>query len=204
MVAHQIARRGVRDPLVLDAVRRVPRELFSPPEHHPLAYADTPLPIDAGQTISQPFMVALMTEALGLTGGEKVLEVGTGSGYGAAVLGEIAGTVWTVERIPSLASTAAEALAAAGCHNVHVVVGDGTQGYAPEAPYDGIVVTAGGPVVPEALQEQLRVGGSLVIPVGRSLDEQRLLCIRRTGDAGFVTEDLGSVRFVPLIGEEGF
>lgn len=203
MVDTQIARRGVRDPRVLDALRTVPRERFVPERLAQLAYEDKPLPIAEEQTISQPFVVALMAEALELAPEDKVLEIGAGSGYAAAVLGRIAREVWAVERHESLARQAAERLAGLGYENVHVVQGDGTLGLPEHAPYDGIVVAAGGPEVPQALLDQLAPGGRLVIPVGPDPRTQSLLRVRRT-EQGFVRDDLGGVRFVPLIGEQGW
>ena len=193
MVDTQIARRGVRDPRVLEALRAVPRERFVPERLAGLAYEDTPLPIAEEQTISQPFVVALMAEALELSPEDKVLEIGAGSGYAAAVLGRLAREVWAVERHESLARQAAERLAVLGFENVHVVQGDGTLGLTEHAPYDGIVVAAGGPEVPPALLDQLAPGGRLVIPVGPDPRTQSLLRVRRTGQ-GFVREDLGGVR----------
>jgi protein-L-isoaspartate(D-aspartate) O-methyltransferase len=164
MVERAIAARGVRSEPVLAAMRSVPREAFLPRQLREFAYEDSPLPIEEGQTISQPYIVAFMTEALALEGGEKVLEIGTGSGYAAAVLAEIADDVYTVERIGQLAEKAASALADLGYANVHVLHGDGTRGWPDHAPYDGIIVAAGGPKVPDALKEQLKIGGRLVIP----------------------------------------
>lgn len=203
MVDTQIARRGVRNRRVLDALRTVPRERFVPEHLAEFSYQDTPLPIAEEQTISQPFVVALMAEALELAPGAKVLEIGAGSGYAAAVLGRIAREVWAVERHESLARQAAERLADLGYANVHVVHGDGTLGLPEHAPYDGIVVAAGGPEVPRALLGQLAPGGRLVIPVGPDPRTQSLLRMRRT-EHGFVRENLGGVRFVPLIGEQGW
>jgi protein-L-isoaspartate(D-aspartate) O-methyltransferase len=168
------------------------------------AYEDAPLPIEADQTISQPYIVAFMTEALGLEGGESVLEIGAGSGYAAAVLSRIAGGVYTVERIGQLAEKAASTLADLGYHNVHVLHGDGTKGWPEHAPYDGIIVAAGGPSVPESLKEQLKIGGRLVIPVGRDPRVQELVRVTRISENEYTQEDLADVRFVPLIGEEGW
>src|SRR6476469_8530041 len=159
MVARQLSARGVRDPLVLAAMETVPRETFVTRGLRSRAYADAPLPIGAGQTISQPYIVAFMVEALQLKGDEKVLEIGAGSGYAAAVLAEIAGEVFTVERIGQLAEKAASTLADLGYHNVHVRHEDGTKGWREHAPYDGIIVAAGGPKIPDSLKEQLKVGG---------------------------------------------
>src|SRR5208282_5245614 len=196
--------RGVRSPPVLDAMRIVPREAFLPEHLREFAYEDSPLPIAEGQTISQPYIVALMTEALALEGGERVLEIGTGSGYAAAILSRIARDVYTVERIGQLAEKAAAALADLGYVNVHVLHGDGTRGWPEHAPYDGIVVAAGGPTIPESLKEQLKIGGRLVIPVGRDPRIQELIRVTRISHSQYRREDLADVRFVPLIGEEGW
>jgi len=201
-VNSQIAGRGITDKRVLDAMYAVRRDLFVPAETAEHAYEDRPLPIGMGQTISQPFMVALMAEAAEVEPADRVLEVGTGSGYGAAVLSCLAAEVWTIERLALLARRADTLLAVLGFDNVHVVEGDGTLGWPEASPYDAIVVTAGGPEIPDDLREQLADGGRLIIPVGRRLAEQRLLRIVRTGDS-FATTDLGAVRFVPLVGEHG-
>ncbi len=202
MVETQIARRGIRDPRVLEAMRRVPRHRFVPPDQADAAYQDRPLPIGLGQTISQPYMVALMTECLQLTGDENVLEVGAGSGYQAALLAELARQVTSVERHALLAEHARQVLAELGYANVTVVVGDGTLGWPAHAPYDAIIVTAGAPRVPQALKDQLADGGRLVIPVG-SGGFQSLLRITRQG-ARFKEEDFGGCVFVPLIGAQGW
>src|SRR5688572_11410584 len=204
MVAHQIQERGVSSPVVARAMREVPREEFMSEEMREFAYADSPLPIGEGQTISQPYIVAYMTEALELEGGERVLEVGTGSGYAAAVLARIADKVVTIERHPSLARSARATLERLGYANVRVVVGGGTRGWPQAAPYDAIVVAAGGAGVPPALRSQLAIGGRLVIPVGPSTREQRLVRVTRAGEDEFEEEDLLPVRFVPLIGEQGW
>jgi protein-L-isoaspartate(D-aspartate) O-methyltransferase len=204
MVRTQIAARGVRDPAVLEVMRRVPREAFLPPELEEFAYVDSPLPIEQGQTISQPYIVALMTAALQLGPGDRVLEIGTGSGYAAAVLAGIAREVYTIERYEDLARVAAARLAHLGVSNVSVRHGDGTLGWPEHAPYDAIVVAAGGPRVPEALVEQLAPGGRLVIPVGEDRALQQLVRIVREGDGRLRRETLGDVRFVPLIGAEGW
>ena len=204
MVERDIAARGVRDELVLDAMRKVPREQFLPDNLREFAYEDSPLPIAGEQTISQPYIVAFMAEALMLKGGEKVLEIGAGSGYAAAVLSEIAANVYTVERLGPLAEKAAETLAELGYDNVHVLHGDGTRGWPDHAPYDAIVVAAGGPVVPESLKEQLKIGGRLVIPVGSDQRSQELVRVTRTSANEYRSEDIADVRFVPLIGEEGW
>jgi protein-L-isoaspartate(D-aspartate) O-methyltransferase len=203
MVRRHLEARGVRDHAVLRAMGRVPRERFVSPADRAHAYDDRALPIDAGQTISQPYVVAIMTEALELAAASRVLEIGTGSGYAAAVLGEIAARVDTVERHADLAESAGRVLADLGYVDVHVHEGDGSLGWPPAAPYDGIVVTAAGPSVPTALVEQLADGGRLVLPVGDRDRGQRLVRVRRTG-ATVTEEDLGGVAFVPLIGEQGW
>jgi protein-L-isoaspartate(D-aspartate) O-methyltransferase len=203
MVTQQIANRGIRDALVLEAMGRVPRHEFVPEESRDMAYDDTPLPIGKGQTISQPYMVALMTEVLGLRGGEKVLEVGTGSGYQAAILAEMGCEVHTVERETELAWGAADRLRRLGYRRVWVHEGDGSLGLPDEAPFQGIVVTAGGPRVPEALKEQLDPeGGVLVIPVGDRTFQELIRVVRK--GTRFTEENLGGCRFVPLLGEEGW
>ena len=198
----ELRREGVHDPRVLDALRAVPREAFVPPEHREEAYRNVPLPIGGGQTISQPLVVGLMTQALGLGGWERVLEVGTGSGYQAAVLCRLAAYVVSVERLPELAARAQGALARLGCQNIEVHVRNGSLGWLAGAPYDAIIVTAGAPEVPAPLVQQLTDGGRLVIPVG-SRTHQDLLRVTRAG-ADTRTENLGPVRFVPLIGEQGW
>jgi protein-L-isoaspartate(D-aspartate) O-methyltransferase len=202
MVETQIKRRGVLDPRVLAAMAKVPRHRFIPPHLREQAYSDYPLPIGEEQTISQPYIVALMTEALELTGPEKVLELGTGSGYQAAVLGELAAEVFTIERIPPLARLAEQVLASLGYANVHVIVADGTLGWSAEAPFDAILVTAGSPQVPPPLLDQLGMGGRLVIPVGDRYT-QTLTRVRRTPE-GLQHEYLGGCRFVKLIGRHGW
>ncbi len=204
MVERNIAARGVRDQLVLEAMRKVPRELFLPTNLREFAYEDSPLPIAGEQTISQPYIVAFMAEALMLKGGEKLLEIGAGSGYAAAVLSEIAANVYTVERLGQLADKAAATLADLGYDNVHVLHGDGTKGWPEHAPYDAIVVAAGGPQVPESLKEQLKIGGRLVIPVGVDQRSQELVRVVRISKDEYRSEDIADVRFVPLIGEEGW
>jgi protein-L-isoaspartate(D-aspartate) O-methyltransferase len=202
MVRWQIKARGVTDERVLEAMRAVPRHCFVPEHMRGSAYRDSPLPIGQGQTISQPYIVAYMTETLELAGGEKVLEIGTGSGYQAAILAHIAGEVISVERLARLAEEARNTLSDLGYDNVRVVVGDGTEGWPEEAPYDAIMVTAASPDVPEPLREQLADGGRLVVPVGPR-HTQQLVRIRREGDA-FRREHLLDVAFVPLIGEHGW
>lgn len=203
MVERQVKARGVTDPLVLEAMRLVPRHLFVEEALRGQAYGDAPLPIGERQTISQPYMVAVMTEALALKGGEKVLEVGTGSGYQAAVLARIAGRVFTLERLPDLARRARRILDAVGCGNVQLRVADGTIGWPEEAPFDGIIVTAGAPGVPDEYRDQLAIGGRLVIPVG-SLGSQVLMRVTRTGSQTYTEENLLGCRFVPLIGRRGW
>ena len=204
MVATQIEARGITDPLVLDAMRIVPRERFVPASLAKFAYDDGPLPIGHGQTISQPYIVAVMTQAAGLKPGARALEIGTGSGYGAAVLSRIAAEVYTVERVGALAAAARASLAKLGYANVHVLEGDGSLGWADHAPYDAIVVTAGGPRVPRTLLNQLAVGGRLVMPVGPVARHQRLVRVTRTDAHEYAYEDLEEVAFVPLIGAEGW
>jgi len=202
MVRNQIESRGIRDPRVLQAMQEIPRHLFVPSERRHLAYVDGPLPIGEGQTISQPYIVALMTELLELSGDEQVLEVGTGSGYQAAVLSKLAEKVYSLERIPELAEQARVRLSDLGSSNVEVRVGDGSAGLPDHAPFDGILVTAAAPRVPEALKGQLADGGVLVLPVG-SRAGQILERWRREGDL-YRTEKIAPVAFVPLIGSQGW
>jgi len=197
MVERQIVARGVRDAQTLAAMRAVPRHLFVPPNLVRQAYDDHPLAIGHGQTISQPYIVAFMTEALGLEGGEKVLEIGTGSGYQAAVLSRIARRVFTIEIVAPLAREAGERLRELGYENVEVRAGDGYRGWPEAAPFDAIMVTAAAPRVPEPLREQLRDGGRLVLPVGD--DWQELVVITRRGDS-FEEKKVLPVRFVPMTG----
>jgi protein-L-isoaspartate(D-aspartate) O-methyltransferase len=204
MVEQQIRGRGIRDPAILAAMAEVPRELFVVPEYRAQAYDDTPLPIPAGQTISQPYVVALMIEALQLTMADRVLEIGTGSGYAAAVLSRIAREVYTVERHQELVMYARERFLELGYHNVKVRHGDGTLGWPEHAPYNGIVVAAGGPQIPLSLRQQLAPGGRMLIPVGRHRERQQLVRITRHNEGHFKQEKLGHVRFVPLIGREGW
>jgi len=202
MVARQLRGRGIRDPRVLAAMARVPRHLFVPPVWQREAYADYPLPIGAGQTISQPYIVARMTEALELEGPEKVLEIGTGSGYQTAILAALAREVWTIERVPALSKDAEKRLRRLGYTNIHFFIGDGTLGLPQEAPFGRIIATGGLPRVPQTLIDQLGDSGIIVAPVGRR-DFQRLVKLRKVGDT--VEEvDLDGCRFVPLIGKEGW
>jgi protein-L-isoaspartate(D-aspartate) O-methyltransferase len=202
--AKNLRERGIRAPAVLKAMATVPRDQFVGLDLVEFAYDDTPLPIEEGQTISQPYIVALMTEALGLKPTDSVLEIGTGSGYAAAVLSRIVRQVYTIERHRALAHQAESRLRKLAYDNVKVFVGDGTLGWPEHAPYDAIVVTAGGPEAPRSLIEQLAIGGRMVIPAGASLSEQKLLRITRTSSEEVEIEQLGAVRFVPLIGEEGW
>lgn len=199
MVRRHIKGRGIADPRVLEAMAAVPREAFIGPGQARRAYADGPLPIGEGQTISQPYVVAWMAEAAEVAPGDRVLEVGTGSGYAAAVLGRLADAVFTIERHAVLATAAAERLRALGCDNVNVRHGDGSEGWSEHAPYDAIVVAAASPHVPGALREQLHTGGRLVIPVGGRWSVQRLIRERRAESGEFTREELGAVRFVPLV-----
>ena len=204
MVDGQIAGRGLRDAPLLAAMREVPREAFVPAAVRAFAYEDGPLPIEAGQTISQPYIVALMIAAAGVAPGSRVLEIGAGSGYAAAVLSRIAGTVIAIERHGVLAGLAAARMAALGYTNVRIVTGDGSAGWPNDAPYDAILAAASGRHVPETLKRQLKVGGSLVMPIGAPGDMQVLVKVVREGDDVWTQENLGAVRFVPLIGEEGW
>jgi len=198
MVATQIEARGIDDPRVLKAMLTVPRHLFVPPEARHEAYRDGPLPIGLEQTISQPYIVALMTELIRPTASMKVLEVGTGSGYQAAVLAECVETVYTIEIVPELGRRAAKLLASLGYENVHTRIGDGFDGWPEEAPFDAILVTAAPEEVPGPLKEQLAVGGRLVIPVGRG--SQDLIVLTRT-EKGFERRTVTAVRFVPMTGK---
>ena len=202
MVAEQLRGRDIVDERVLAAMERVPRELFVPESECRRAYADAALPIGEGQTISQPYMVARICEALALRGTERVLDVGTGSGYQAAVLAELAAEVFTIERVPQLAERASGALAAAGFDRVHVHVGDGTLGLPEHAPFDGIAVAAAAPEFPQTLYDQLVAGGRLVVPVGGP-EGQRLLVAVRSPEGPAVLKSV-PCRFVPLVGEKGF
>ena len=202
MVEEQLRPRGIRDERVLTAMAKVPRDAFVAPEDAPNAYGDSPLPIGAGQTISQPYIVAAMLETLELRPQDRVLEVGTGTGYEAAILGELTAEVWTIERQPELAETARALLQRLGYANVHVVQGDGSRGLPDQASFDKILVAAAAPRIPEMLIEQLADGGKMIVPVG-TRQEQQLQLIRKTSDQVTVTpRDL--CRFVPLVGEQGW
>jgi protein-L-isoaspartate(D-aspartate) O-methyltransferase len=202
MVERQIARRGITSPRVLEAFRSVPRHLFVPENRREFAYSDGPLPIGKGQTISQPYIVAYMTDALDLQGDERVLEVGTGSGYQAAILGELAGEVYTVERHEELAETASQRLQDMGYENIHVIQGDGTNGLPEYAPFQGVIVTAAAPEVPRPLLDQLDEGGRLIMPVGSRGGQMLKLYRRQEGEIS--TKTLSPVAFVPLIGKHGY
>jgi protein-L-isoaspartate(D-aspartate) O-methyltransferase len=204
MVDRQIAARGVKDAAVLDAMRAVPREAFVANDLARHAYGDTALPIGHDQTISQPYIVALMLAAAALGPADRVLEVGAGSGYAAAVMARIAAKVFAIERIPQLGRSAEERWRALGIDNIALRIGDGSTGWPEEAPFDAILVAAGAPVVPDALRDQLAIGGRLVIPVSAGADHQQMRLIVRRGPDRFEAEDRGAVRFVPLIGREGF
>jgi protein-L-isoaspartate(D-aspartate) O-methyltransferase len=204
MIERQIASRGIRDPKILEAFRAVPREEFLPKEYADLAYGDHPLPIEAGQTISQPYIVALMIEAAEIKPGDRVLEVGAGSGYAAAVMSRIASEVVAIERQPDLVKVAQERMQRLGFDNVRIVEGDGTRGWDTEAPYDAILAAASGSHVPKPWVEQLADGGRIVMPVGEPNWVQKLIKVTKGPAGKLITEDLGGVRFVPLIGEEGW
>jgi protein-L-isoaspartate(D-aspartate) O-methyltransferase len=199
MVEEQIRARGVTDPKVLAAIKTVPRHLFVPDGERRRAYTDSPLPIGAGQTISQPYIVALMTSLLDVEPGDRILEVGTGSGYQAAVLSRLARQVYSVEILEHLAGRARRTLSVLGYGNVHVRVGDGYQGWPEEAPFDGIIVTAAPPRIPEPLKRQLKVGGKMVIPVGEGYQDLEVLTKRP--DGGFDRAKVLPVRFVPMTGQ---
>ena len=202
MVERQLRRRDVRDERVLAAMERVPRELFLPEDQRRRAYDDAALPIGRGQTMSQPYIVAKMCELLALDGDERALDVGTGSGYHAAVLAELAAEVVTIERVPELAEQARRNLAAAGYENVEVRIGDGTRGVPERAPFDAIAVAAAAPELPEELYEQLKLGGRLVVPVGGRMN-QRLELVVRSPEGPAVVRSV-PCRFVPLLGAGGF
>jgi len=204
MVREQIEQRGLQNPRVFAAMRTVPRHLFVKNSLRKHAYADRPLSIGHYQTISQPYVVALMCDRLELLETDKVLEIGTGSGYAAAVLSQLCERVITMDRIPDLAEMARDTLAKAGCSNIEVYCADGTLGCPEEAPFDAILVSAAAPAVLDTYKQQLRVGGRLVIPAGKSRSSQSLYRVRKKSETEFSVEDLGGVAFVPLIGEKGW
>jgi len=204
MVRQQIAGRGIEGRRLLDALRAVPREEFVPDGMRDFAYEDGPLPIEAGQTISQPYIVALMIESAAIAPGDRVLEIGAGSGYAAAVMSRVADEVIAVERHSELARLARERMERLGYCNVRIVEGDGTGGLPAEAPFEAILCAASGSHVPEALRRQLAIGGVLVMPVGEPDSVQSLVKVTRRGEDSFEQEDLGPVRFVPLIGAHGW
>ena len=204
MVERQIESRGITDPKILEAFRAVPREAFISEEYADLAYGDPPLPIEAGQTISQPYIVALMIKAAEIKPGDKVLEVGAGSGYAAAVISRIAGKVVAIERQRELVKIAQQRIARLGYDNVKIVEGDGTRGCPEEAPFDAILAAASGSHLPPQWVEQLAEGGRIVMPVGDPGWIQKLVKVTKGPGGNLITEDLGGVRFVPLIGEEGW
>lgn len=193
--------RGIRDLAVLAAVAATPRHLFVPESVRHRAYEDIALPIGGGQTISQPYVQALSCQQLELRGGEHVLEIGTGSGYQTALLAQLCARVTSIERLPALTEAARAALAPLGFHNIQLLTGDGTLGWAPGAPYDGMIVAAGGPVIPAPLVQQLKPGGRMIVPVGPA-DQQQLMLVTRTAE-GATAVPLGGARFVPLIGAHG-
>jgi len=202
MVERQLRARGIRDERVLEAMATVEREIFIPPQSQPEAYADRALPIDCGQTISQPLMVAIMTEALDLKGKEKILEIGTGSGYQAAILSRLADKVFTVERVRELGRKAERLFEELKIYNILVRIADGTHGWPEEAPFDAMIVTAGAPDAPQPLLEQLKNGGRLVIPIGPMGDQVLYRYIKERNR--IVKENFGRCRFVPLIGHYGW
>jgi protein-L-isoaspartate(D-aspartate) O-methyltransferase len=202
MVARQLRARGISDERVLAAIARVPRHLFLAEEYRDQAYEDHPVAIGEGQTLSQPYIVAIMLQALSLAGSEKVLEVGTGSGYQTALLAELGGEVYSVERHASLSASAERVLADLGYRNVHLVVGDGSQGLPDRAPFGGIVVSAAAPTIPAALFEQLAENGRMVIPVGPAHAQELQLVRKRSGEAE--VDNLEGCRFVPLVGSQGY
>ncbi len=204
MVDLQMRRRGIGDERVLDAFREVPREAFVPDDQRSQAYGDHPLAIGSGQTISQPYIVALMIEAAAIGPDAKVLEVGAGSGYAAAVIGQLARAVIAIERHSELAEAAARRLAELGVANVRIIQGDGTRGWPAEAPFDAILAAASGSHVPRPWIDQLAPGGRIVMPLGEPQSIQKLVKVTRRSDGGTDIDDLGDVRFVPLIGEEGW
>ncbi|HEX5007667.1 MAG TPA: protein-L-isoaspartate(D-aspartate) O-methyltransferase [Hyphomonadaceae bacterium] len=203
MVARQIAQRGVTNPALLQAMREVKRETFVPEDYRDMAFEDGPLPIGEDQTISQPYIVAVMADAAAIRPGDRILEVGTGSGYAAAVFAELAAHVYTIERHQRLAEKAEATLQSLGYANVSVRTGDGTRGWPEAAPFDAIIVAASGPRAPDSLKDQLAIGGRLVMPIGHGRP-QALYKVTRQGREKFVEENLGPVQFVLLVGEEGW
>ncbi|WP_395645453.1 protein-L-isoaspartate(D-aspartate) O-methyltransferase [Terricaulis sp.] len=204
MVERQVRRRGVTNQAVLDAMREVPREAFVPDAVRAFAYEDSPLPIEAGQTISQPFIVALMIDVAEVQPGDAVLEIGAGSGYAAAVMSRIARRVYAIERHPELAALAHARVRDLHYDNIEIRAGDGTHGWPEAAPFDAIIASAGGPALPQVLKEQLEIGGVLVMPVGEAPGAQRLIKLKRLAANHYDEEDLGAVSFVPLIGAHGW
>lgn len=203
MVEEQLIPRGIKDKLVLSSFLEVPRHLFVPPALSAYAYADSPLPIGEGQTISQPYIVALMSQEAALTSSSRVLEIGTGSGYAAAILAQVVAEVYTIERLPDLAHAAKERFQQLSYQNIYVKIGDGCLGWPEKGPFDAILVTAGAPLVPEALTNQLKEEGRLIIPVGdRWIQELR--CYRKKSGIAYMYDCVEWVRFVPLIGEQGW
>lgn len=203
MVDTQIVPRGIKDPRVLAAMRKIPRHLFLDEALWPQAYDDHPLPIGEKQTISQPYIVALMTEALRLTGKEKVLEIGSGSGYQTAILAELAEQVYTIERIPAIAKRARKTFDQLQYKNIVITIGDGSSGWKEHSPYDGIIVTAASPDTPKPLLEQLATGGRLVIPIGNEFTQELMVYEKENGKE-FKEENYGGCRFVKLVGEHGW
>lgn len=202
MVERQLVDRGITDPQVLETMRKVPRHVFVSESYREAAYEDRPLPIGEGQTISQPYMVGIMTQSLQLRGGGKVLEIGTGSGYQTAILAELAAEVYTIERFPALIQNARRILRSLGYENIFFLTGDGSRGWPEQAPFDGIIVTAGAPEVPQPLKEQLAEGGRLLIPVGPRYS-QSLYRVMRKGNR-YNEEDVTGCVFVPLVGDFGW
>lgn len=204
MVDEEIVARGIKDPRIANAFLTIPREQFVSKSQISFAYCDHPLPIEEKQTISQPYMVAVMIEEANLQPHDKVLEVGTGSGYSAAILSRVVEEVYSIERYPKLMKLAKKRLHKLGITNVHLKVGDGSLGWEECMPYDAIIVTASGPAIPPSLRKQLRIGGRLVMPVGPNLEAQYLIRLTKTGADSYRQENKGAVRFVPLIGKEGW
>ncbi len=204
MILTQLKERGIKDTAVLQAMNTIPREAFVDAAYKGMAYQDNPLPIPANQTISQPYVVALMLSLLALKPEHRVLEVGTGSGYAAAILSQLVKAVYTIERHQTLVDYAQECLKTIGCENIFIHHGDGTLGWPEHAPFDGIIVAAGGPVIPTALRQQLAIGGRLIMPVGKEQRRQELIRLTRISQEQFRKKNFGPVAFVPLIGHEGW